>query len=359
MSTPPDYRPGRRRPGRRPNRRGLFLNALVIASLLVSLLLLASILLLRDDGPRSQPGALEGEPIITVAVFDVGQALSVGVVTADGRSLLYDFGLSRANVEDVIVPFFAERGIDRIDYAVLSHPHQDHVGGLPRLLEMMPVGLFLDPVIETTNLTYLRSLEMILDLDIPAQAARRGDVFELGEHVSVEILWPTDDLLRNRDGTDAINDNSTVLRLTAGDTVFLLTGDVEGEAESILIEQEGRGMRADVLQVAHHGSNSSTGQAFLDVAAPAVAIISAGYENRYGHPHREVLQRLRGAGSTIYRTDVDGTVTIRSDGQTYEISTENARESWRTPRSYVRLTASSAMGMTWRLPSSFSTTGSN
>jgi competence protein ComEC len=353
-------RPQHPRPTR-PRGRTRVVNVIFLGSLAVSVLLLALVVFFRDDldGDEARIGQLDGDAIVTVAVFDVGQALSVGVVTSDGHSLLYDFGLSRANVEEVIVPFFRARGVERIDYAVLSHPHQDHVGGLPALLETMPIGVYLDPVIESTNQTYARSLEMILDLEIPAEAARRGDRFSLGEHVSVDILWPTDDLLRERDGTDRINDNSTVLRLTAGSVRFLLTGDIERDAEAALVELEGSGLHVDVLQVAHHGSNSSTADPFLEVARPSVAIVSAGHENRYGHPHVEPMQRLRGAGSTIYRTDVDGTVTIRSDGDSFEISVERTSESWRTPQLSSLSIVLSTMKIMMPLPSSYLTMGSN
>jgi competence protein ComEC len=308
-STPPRWRRSRR------------FNLFVGATLLISVALLALVLLQRDNPESSALESLENDPVVTFALLDVGQALSAAMVTEDGYSLVYDFGLTAADSEETIIPFLEDHGISSIDYAVLSHPHQDHLGGLPQLLETMPIDRYIDPALESTNQTYAQSLEMIEELGIEANIARQGDTWTMGEHVEVEILWPQDDLLLDSDGSHRLNDNSTVARIDIGEVSVLLTGDLEREGEDILVETYNNALDVDILQVGHHGSNTSSQTHFLEAVDPTVGLIPVGLDNQYGHPHREVMQRLRENDIQIFRTDVDGTITIQTDGESWEITT--------------------------------------
>lgn len=293
----------------------------------LGLLLLAALTLLTLlarwgwlPGTGAEPGGSSGQT--TIAFLDVGQALAVAVVTADGHALLYDAGNSAHDVREVIAPFFEARGVTRLDYLLLSHPDQDHVGGMPAVLDTFSVGTFVDPALPSTNLAYLETLERVADRGILAQRARRGQAFMLGEQVRLEILWPRDPLLQDESGEVADNDNALVVRLVHGAVTVLLTGDIEAPAERELVALEGVGLRAPVLQVPHHGSQTSTTPELLEAVRPEVAIISAGAGNPYGHPHAEVVNRLRTAGSAVYRTDVDGTVIIETDGASYRVQVE-------------------------------------
>lgn len=290
----------------------------------LGLLLLAALALLARSGwfrgPSVEPGGGSGQT--TIAFLDVGQALAVAVVTADGHALLYDAGNSARDVREVIAPFFEARGVTRLDYLLLSHPDQDHVGGMPAVIDAFPIGAFLDPALPSTNLAYLETLERVADRGIPAQRARRGQSFLLGEQVRLEILWPRDPLLQDESGEVADNDNALVVRVVDGAVTVLLTGDIEAPAEHELVALEGGGLRAPVLQVPHHGSQTSTTPELLEAVRPQIAVISAGAGNPYGHPHAEVVNRLRAAGSAVYRTDVDGTVIIETDGASYRVQVE-------------------------------------
>jgi competence protein ComEC len=315
----PQYRTRRQSSRTLLRRTGRF-NLFVLGMMLVSAALLALVLIEREDEAASRQGALEGDNLATVAVLDVGQALSVAIVTDDGYSMVYDFGVSGANTHEVIIPFLEEHGIEEIDYAILSHPHQDHLGGLPQLLDTMPVAHYIDPVLETTNQTYAHSLERIEQYEIETSIARQGETYSLGQHVELEILWPVDDLITNSDGTPNLNENSTVVRAEIGEVSILLTGDIEREAERILTETMADRIDVAILQAGHHGSNTSSQDYFLDVSTPELAVISAGLDNQYGHPHTEVMQRLRERNIQVYRTDVDGTVIIQTDGSTWDVS---------------------------------------
>lgn len=351
----------RRYPAQRRSRRrgGRLFNAFVLVTLLISALLLALTFLQRDSPSDASPGQLSGDPAATFAVLDVGQGLSAAIVTEDGHGLVYDFGVSRAGAEDVVIPFLDDHDVDRIGYAILSHPHQDHLGGLPALLDAIPVDTYLDPVIETTNQTYLQSLEIIESKGIATGTARQGDSYTLGERVEFEILWPPAELLTDSSGEPEINGNSTVVRATVGDVDILLTGDIEAETEQILAGSYGEDLDTDVLQVAHHGSNDASTGGFLRFTNPEVGIIPVGADNSYGHPHPEVIERLRTREIQIYSSDVDGTVMIQTDGDQYEVTPSRTGQGWATPASWRHWTGSS--GTTRAMPwvSSLSTEASN
>ena len=334
-------------------RRSRRFNLFVLATLLVSALLLALALLERDSDSPAVTGSPDGDPVATFALLDVGQALSAALVTEDGHSMVYDFGVSGANTHEVIIPFMEEHGVSEIDYAILSHPHQDHLGGLPQLLDSMPVARFIDPVLETTNQTYAHSLERIEEHGIDASMTRQGDAYTLGNHVELEILWPVDELIRDPDGAPNLNENSTVVRVDIGDVSMLLTGDIEREAENILVETMASEIDVDILQVGHHGSNTSSQDHFLRAANPSLAAIPVGRDNPYGHPHREVMQRLREHEIRIFRTDVDGTVIIQTDGESWDVTSTRTGQSWTNPGLPQPWTESSMTSSGTDSPSSF------
>lgn len=275
--------------------------------------------------PATQPpdrrGTVETQTSTTTfAVMDVGQGLCAVVIAPDGTSMVFDAGRSGDRVENVVLPYLRDHGVTEIDYLVLSHPDQDHIGGMPRLLDNMPVRNFVDPNIPTTNETYGHTLERVLEYDVNPILARAGGSIDMGEGISADIFWPRDPLIMDGDEA-ATNNNSTVIRIQMGDVSFLLTGDIEEEAERSIIEDETNDeLQSDVLVVAHHGSNSSSIAEFLDAVSPSVAVIPVGLDNQYGHPHDEVMQRLRFRGITIHRTDLDGTVELVTDGEQYTVN---------------------------------------
>lgn len=255
----------------------------------------------------------------TVAVMDVGQGACVVVVAPDGTSMVVDTGGSGDRIQEIVIPYLREIGVTEIDYLVVTHPHQDHIGGMPRLLDQMPVRNFVDPAIPTTNQTYGHTLERVLEYDVNPILARAGNSLDLGPGISADLLWPREPFLIE-EGEPAINNNSSVIRVTMGDVSFLITGDIEEEAEAIIVESlTNDELQSDVLVVAHHGSNSSSTAEFLDTVSPSVAVIPVGLDNQYGHPHDETMQRLRFRGITIHRTDLDGTVELVTDGEQFTV----------------------------------------
>jgi competence protein ComEC len=206
--------------------------------------------------------------------------------------------------EDVVSPYLWSRGIRRLDIVVATHAHEDHSGGLGALLEnFRPRELWVGANPSTQLLR--RAGQLGIPVRRPNSSAA---AYEYGG-ARVEVLSPPLGFSPAKAG----NNDSLALRITYGVHSFLLTGDLESPMERLLMA-DGRPLHADVLKVGHHGSKTSTSPEFLAAVAPAVAVISAGFENSFGHPHPTVLGRLGERHAAILRTDRDGLVTVRSDG---------------------------------------------
>ena len=248
---------------------------------------------------------------LEVLFIDVGQALSV-LVECDGKFMLYDGG----NVDDgsLVVSYLQSQGVEQLEYVFCSHAHEDHVGGLAAALAYFPAYHVYSPVTEAGTKCFQDFVKYTRQQGLQVEVPAVGTMWPLGG-ATVTMLGPVAQY-------SDTNDTSIVLRIDYGSTSFLLTGDMEKTAESDLVNS-GANLKADVLQVGHHGSSTSTGYAFLSAVLPEMGIISCGANNKYGHPHEETLSILRDAGVDVYRTDLQGTITIGSDGQNYTVATEH------------------------------------
>ena len=246
--------------------------------------------------------------------IDVGQALSV-LVECDGQYMLYDGG----NVDDgsLVVSYLQSQGVEQLEYVFCSHAHEDHVGGLAAALAYFPTYHVYSPVTEASTKCFKDFVKYTQQQGLQVEVPAVGTTWPLGG-ATVTMVGPVAQY-------SDTNDTSIVLRIEYGSTSFLLTGDMEKTAETDLVNS-GVNLRADVLQVGHHGSSTSTGYLFLNSVLPEMAVISCGVNNKYGHPHEETLSILRDAGVNVYRTDLQGTITIGSDGQNYTVGTEHFAE---------------------------------
>jgi len=268
--------------------------------------------------------ALEDDERLSVVFFDVGQGDAALVRFPNGRAMLIDGGERKAVYdcgERVICPYLRRIGLRRLDVVVLTHADNDHVGGLPAVLEEIPVRLVLDGGAKHLTATYLRFLELAQVPEVTYREVRAGDQLEICPGVQVAVLHPTEKFVTgNGEAPFGLNNASVVLRVQYGEISFLFAGDIERETEEELWRRGCR-LNSTVLKVPHHGSQTSSSRAFLRLVRPCVAIISVGQSNRFGHPHPDVLQRYRRANVDLYRTDRDGAVTVSTDGRKLRLHT--------------------------------------
>ena len=248
---------------------------------------------------------------LRVYFLDAGQGDSA-VILSGNTTVLIDAG-DREHGDDVVADLRA-LGVRRIDLLVATHTHSDHIGGMQDVLSAFPVEAVLDSGIPHTSSLYEDFLDEIDDRGIAYSVAERGETIRLDD-LRILVLSPP----RERTA-DSLNDNSIVLRISYGTTDILFAGDAGQATESELLVT-GYALDAEVLKVAHHGSSDATSAPFLSRVNPAVAVISVGSGNDYGHPHDETLATLGQAGVTVYRTDRDGTILVTSNGSSYSVRT--------------------------------------
>lgn len=257
--------------------------------------------------------ALAGD--LRVDVLDVGQGDSILIRTPANKVILIDASDARAGVSDQL----KREGVDHVDLVIATHPHADHIGGMQTVVQTYPIKRYIDNGLPHTTQTYTNLMTEIETRGISYQAAVQGTVFNLDDGAKLEILYPAGSPLS---GTRSdLNANSVVTRLTHGDDCFLFVGDSEEPTERALLSA---GLaQCDVLKVAHHGSQYSSTQPFLDAVEPKVALISVGFENRYHHPGPDTVARIRAMGTAIYRTDESGQITLTSTGHGVTVRTSH------------------------------------
>lgn len=247
------------------------------------------------------------EDLLSVSFLDVGQGDAILIETPDGVDVLIDGGPDGS----VLRGLASELGaFDRtIDMVVATHPDADHVGGLADVLVRYEVNALLMTEHAGGGTAADAFRHSVGDEGADLIYARSGQEFALGSTTALRVLFPTND-----PSDMQTNASSIVLELTYGDVEMLLMGDAPAGVEAYLVATEGSTLQSDVLKVGHHGSDTSSSDVFLAVAAPDYAVISAGRDNRYGHPHPDVVARLEHAGVAILSTAESGTITLLSDG---------------------------------------------
>jgi len=253
-------------------------------------------------------GAGENNGLITVAFLDVGQGDAIFIEAPNGKQVLIDAGPNKKVLRELSkqMPFY-DRSLDLI---IITHPDGDHIGGFPEILNTYLVGKVLESGVICDSELCEKLEKQIEASKIEKIIAQRGMLIDLGEEVYLKVLFP------DRDATNLeTNLSSLVIKLIYGENSFLLTGDSPQEIEEYLVFLDSADLDVDVLKLGHHGSKTSSAEIFLGFTNPEVAIISVGKDNRYGHPHQVVLDSLEKFGIKILRTDEQGTILIKSDGE--------------------------------------------
>ncbi|MFB6235788.1 MAG: lamin tail domain-containing protein [Halopenitus sp.] len=260
---------------------------------------------------------------LEVHFINVGQSVSTLVVGPTGETMLVDTGHFR-NDGAYVLENLQRQNVTRIDYLVVSHNDADHIGGNARIIEYFEteadgIGAVYDPGIAASTQTYERYLDAVEAHDVTLYETRAGDSIPF-EGVDVTVMGPPDPYLEN----EARNENSIVLKLRFGATSFLLTGDAEDDQEAHLVDTYGDRLNVTVLKAGHHGSASSNGKRLLDAASPKAVVISSGWDNQYGHPSPETLDRLAARNVPTYWTATHGNVVFTSNGERVIVETQQA-----------------------------------
>ena len=260
---------------------------------------------------------------VEVHYINVGQSVSTLIIEPDGETMLVDTGHYNDDGEYVI-DYLQRHDITRIDHLVTSHNDADHIGGNAAIIDYYEteadgVGAVYDPGIAASTQTYGEYLDAIEEHDVTLYETREGDSLPFGA-VTVDVLGPPEPYLEN----EGRNENSIVLKLTYGETSFLLSGDAEDDQEAYLGERYGERLQSTVLKAGHHGSASSSSEAFLDAVQPEAVVVSSAYDSQYEHPNDEVLQRLSDRSIPTYWTATHGDIVLVSDGSAVSVQTQAA-----------------------------------
>lgn len=269
--------------------------AVIIAVIIVGVFVFQSV----QDNANKVTIPMDG---LYVHYIDVGQGDSE-LVCCGGEYMLIDAGEPSAS--DTVVDYLNDHGIEKLDYVVCSHGHADHCGGLDAVVENFEVGTVLTSPYPGDTASYEIFSDAVAAKGLAMTVPELGESYTLGE-AKFEFVGPLEQY-------DNLNDDSLVMRLEYGDTSFLFTGDMTSKAERDLLE-DGANVKCDVLKVGHHGSSGSSSYRFLYEAEPKIAVISCEAGNSYGHPHEEALSRLNDCGAEIYRTDLESSIVIFSNG---------------------------------------------
>jgi competence protein ComEC len=258
--------------------------------------------------------ALARSPFLTVYALNVGQGDAILITLPDGNDILIDGGPDAtvlSELSSVLPPN------DRtIEIVVATHPEADHVSGLLDVLARYDVAMVVESGIRKDTALSRAWEEAVAREGAEVLFIDRPKRLRFGDLATLDLLWPAESHVGQI--MEKPNNESVVARLTYGETSFLFTGDIEEGTEEKLLSS-GFPLDVDVLKVAHHGSATSTQEAFLDAVSPKLALISVGAENRYGHPAPIVLDRLARRGISVYRTDREGRIAVVSNGRTLEV----------------------------------------
>ncbi|GAA0686307.1 MULTISPECIES: ComEC/Rec2 family competence protein [Clostridium] len=242
---------------------------------------------------------------LKVHFIDVGQGDSILVQFKD-KNLLIDAG-PRSSSNDLL-KYLKGINLTKLDYVVATHPHEDHIGGMPEIIKNFEIGEFYAPKKQASTKIFQTMVEDLKKKNHKINVAKAGVSLDMDSDISVEMIAP------NSSDYENVNNYSAVIKVTYKDTSFLFTGDAEKLSEKEILQKK-YDIKADVLKLGHHGSSTSSSKEFLDKVNPKIAVASLGKNNDYGHPHKEIIKAMKDRKISFYRTDELGTIVLKSDGK--------------------------------------------
>ncbi|WP_447409706.1 ComEC/Rec2 family competence protein [Clostridium perfringens] len=246
---------------------------------------------------------------LMISYMDVGQG-DAAYIKVNGNDILIDAG-PRSNSKELLelLEQLKAKNIDDFELVIATHPHEDHIGGMVDVFKEYEVKAFYSPKITHTTKTYENLVKAVKDEGLKTKELKSGMVIDLGEGAKFEVFTP------QKSEYEELNDYSPIMKLSFGDTSYLFTGDAEKLAEEEALAKYKTSLDSDVIKFGHHGSSSSSSNAFIEAVSPKYGIISCAKDNKYGHPHRETLDIIKKYNIKTFRTDTDGEIILTSDGK--------------------------------------------
>lgn len=242
---------------------------------------------------------------LKVYFINVGQGDSMLIAYKD-INILIDAG-PKYNSKNLI-GFLKSQGVKKLDYVIATHPHEDHIGAMEDIIKKFKIEKFYAPKVLTNTESFKKMIYELKKNNLKIHVAKEGVIIEFDNNTYIEFLSPTKDKYEN------LNNYSAVVLLHHGNNSFLFTGDAEKIVERELLSKYSN-LKAEVLKAAHHGSNTSSTEEFIEAVNPKIAVISCGLGNDFGHPNEQVLKTFISRGITLYRTYTEGTILLQSDGK--------------------------------------------
>ncbi|WP_283703473.1 ComEC/Rec2 family competence protein [Clostridium perfringens] len=254
----------------------------------------------------TQDSKIPKDSKLMISYMDVGQG-DAAYIKVNGNDILIDAG-PRSNSKELLEQLKA-KNIDDFELVIATHPHEDHIGGMVDVFKEYEVKAFYSPKITHTTKTYENLVKAVKDEELKTKELKGGMVIDLGEGAKFEVFTP------QKSEYEELNDYSPIMKLSFGDTSYLFTGDAEKLAEEEALAKYKTSLDSDVIKFGHHGSSSSSSNAFIEAVSPKYGIISCAKDNKYGHPHSETLDIIKKYNIKTFRTDTDGEIILTSDGK--------------------------------------------
>ncbi|MBP1949822.1 MBL fold metallo-hydrolase [Virgibacillus litoralis] len=264
-----------------------------------------------DEEPDKKSNSLSDLKVHYIDVEQADATLFQYKSNGEQYTILFDTGDWQGNE---VANYLSAQGVSAIDVLIVSHADADHSGQLAEVMNTFDVGEVWMSGNESSSQTFQQGMKAVLASDAGYDEPRTGDTFEIGT-MDITVLHPGSI-------SGNTNEESISAKFTYGDVSFLFTGDAGRDSEMEMLNS-GNNVNADIVQLGHHGSNTSSNPAFIDAVSPEVAIYSAGADNQYGHPHAEVVSLIQNAGIKLFGTDVHGTIVVTTDGNDYSIQTKD------------------------------------
>lgn len=260
---------------------------------------------------KANMGPVDG--VLNISYLDVGQG-DAAYIRVNDFDILIDAG--PRSESDKLMKQLEEKNIDDFEIVIATHPHEDHIGGMGDVFKKYDVESFYMPKVTHTTQTFKYMVEAVKREGIKIQTIKEGMSFDLGSGAKFDVYSPM------YESYEEFNDYSPVMKLTFGETKFIFTGDAEAHVEEEVVAKYPNDLEADVLKFGHHGSSTSSIDEFVKSVSPKYGIISCGVDNKYGHPHRETLEKIKKYNIEAFRTDTQGQITLTSDGKKIDFKTE-------------------------------------